>query len=259
MHVLVTNDDGIFAPGILALESALRQTPGVKVSVVAPAENQSAVGHRKTLRDPLRIRPVTLSDGTPGHACSGSPADAIALALMGYIEEPVDIVVSGINQGANLAQDITYSGTVTAAMEAAIFGVPAVAISLDSYTEPAFEEAAAFAAYLAPIVARRGLPELTLLNVNVPLGTIKGVKVTRQGRRRYHDVLVRRIDPMGRPYYWIGGEAPTGDTEEVGTDVWAVANGYISITPIRLDMTDHELMREVESWALERGWTPGDT
>jgi 5'-nucleotidase len=250
MHILVTNDDGVFAPGILALQAALRGIEGAKVSIMAPAQNQSAVGHRKTLRDPLRITPVTLSDGSPGYACSGSPADAIALALMGYIEEPVDIVVSGINQGANLAQDITYSGTVTAAMEAAIYGVPAIAVSSTSYTEPAFEPAAAFAARIAPIVLEKHLPDLTLLNVNVPTGAIKGVRVTRQGRRRYHDELVERIDPVGTPYYWIGGERPTGDVEEVGTDVWAVEQGYISVTPIRLDMTARTLLATVESWGL---------
>jgi 5'-nucleotidase len=248
MHILVTNDDGIHAPGIMALYTALRAIKGAKVTVMAPAQNQSAVGHRKTLREPLRIRPVALPDGTTGYACSGSPADAIALALLGYIKEPVDIVVSGINQGANVAQDITYSGTVTAAMEAAIFGVPAIAVSLDSYTEPAFEHAAAFAAQLTPVTLEKGLPELTLLNVNVPLGLVKGVRVTRQGRRRYHDKLVERIDPMGEPYYWIGGERPTGDVEEVGTDLWAVANGYISVTPIRLDMTDQQLISTVEKW-----------
>jgi len=159
--------------------------------------------------------------------------------------------VSGVNQGANLAQDITYSGTVTAAMEAAIFGVPAIAVSLDSHTVPDFDQAAAFAAHLTPIVLDKGLPELTLLNVNVPLGEIKGVEVTWQGRRRYHDELVKRIDPKGRPYYWIGGDRPTGDTEEGGTDVWAVAQGYVSITPIVLDMTARNMLEAVADWEIE--------
>lgn len=250
MHVLVTNDDGILAPGILALQTALCSIPGAKVTVMAPAQNQSAVGHRKTLRDPLRITPTTLPDGTVGYACSGSPADAIALALMGYVTDPVDVVVSGINQGPNMGQDITYSGTVTAAMEAAIFGLPAVALSLASYTEPAYEHAAAFAARLIPLVLEKGLPELTLLNVNVPPGAVKGVQITRLGRRRYHDELVERIDPIGQPYYWIGGRRPTGDVDEVGTDLWAVAQGYISITPVHLDMTAHNLLETVEGWDL---------
>lgn len=250
-HILVTNDDGVHAPGILALQTALRQLPDARVTVMAPATNQSAVGHRKTLHKPLRVETVTLSDGNEAFACSGSPSDAAGLALMGFIKEPVDLVVSGINRGPNLAQDITYSGTVTAAMEAALFGVPAIAISLDTFTGDAFGTAAAFAAQLAPIVLAKNLPDLTLLNVNVPYDEIKGVRLTRQGRRRYHDELIERLDPMGKPYYWIGGEPPTGDVDETGTDVWAVANGYISITPIHLDMTFSDFMPEMERWHLE--------
>jgi 5'-nucleotidase len=226
--------------------------PGTKVTVMAPAENQSAVGHRKTLYDPMRINSVVLSDGTEAFACSGSPADAVALALTGFVKEPVDLVVSGINQGANLAQDITYSGTVTAAMEAAISGVPAIAVSLDSFTETKFETAASFTTQLAPIVLAKGLPELTLLNVNVPCSPIAGIRLTRQGRRRYHDELIERADPMGRPYYWIGGPRSTSDTHEVGTDVWAVVNDYISITPIRLDMTSRGFLAELETWPLQK-------
>jgi 5'-nucleotidase len=250
MHILVTNDDGVFAPGIAALATSLRMLKDARVTIIAPAQNQSAAGHRKTLHDPLRIDRVTLPDGTPAHACSGSPADAIAVALMGYVKEPVDIVCSGINQGANVAQDITYSGTVTAAMEAAIYGVPAIAISLDSYTEPAFDHAAAFAARLTPLVLEKGLPELTLLNVNVPVGPVRGVNITRQGHRIYHDLLIERIDPMEKPYYWIGGERPTGDVEEVGSDIWALAQGHVSVTPIRLDMTNRDFIKEVEGWGV---------
>lgn len=254
MHILVTNDDGVYAPGIYALQSELRKIPDAKITIVAPAENQSAIGHRKTLRDPMRIKPVKLRGGVEAWACSGSPADAIALALMGFVEEKVDIVVSGVNQGPNLAQDITYSGTVTATMEAAIYGLPAIAVSLDSFTEPEFEKAAEFARKLTPVVYERGLPELTLLNVNVPYGPVRGVRVTRQGRRRYHDELVKREDPTGTPYYWIGGGRPTGDVEETGTDVWAVANGYISITPIHLNLTAHKFQQELDDWKLE-DWT----
>ncbi|MBN1429873.1 MAG: 5'/3'-nucleotidase SurE [Anaerolineae bacterium] len=250
-HILITNDDGVHAPGILALQSALRRVPNTSVTIMAPAENQSAVGHRKTMHKPLRVNPVTLSDGNTAFACSGSPADAIALALMGFVNDPVDIIVSGINQGPNLGQDITYSGTVTAAMEAALFGIPAIAMSFDSFTEQTFEEAAAVAVKLVPVVLEKGLPDLTLLNVNVPCAGIKGIRLTRQGRRHYHDVLIERIDPFGRPYYWIGGEQPTGDIDEVGTDVWAIANDYVSITPIRLEMTARNFMPEIEEWHLE--------
>ena len=250
MHILVTNDDGISAPGIASLAAALRRIPGARVSVMAPAQNQSAAGHRKTLMDPLRINPAKLLDGTDGYACTGSPADAIALALLGFVKEKVDIVVSGINLGPNLAQDITYSGTVTAAMEAAIAGLPAIAVSLDTFENGDFSPAAAFAEKLTPIVLGQGLPPLTLLNVNVPSTPIKGLRVTRQGHRIYRDKLVELIDPMGRPYYWIGGDRPTGHTEEVGTDVWAVAQGYVSITPIRLDMTDQSMMADIDRWNL---------
>jgi 5'-nucleotidase len=256
MHILVTNDDGVFAPGIFALQQALQQLPDARITVVAPMQNQSAAGHRKTLYEPLRIDAVHLGDGTRAFACTGSPADAIALSLMGFVKEPVDIVVSGVNQGANMGQDITYSGTVTAAMEAAIFGIPAVAISLDSHTEPDFKEAAAFAAQMVPHVLANGLPELTLLNINVPLNPCGDVQLTRQGRRRYHDILVERVDPKGRPYYWIGGERPTGDADEAGTDIWAVANGCVSVTPIRLDMTDQSLLPMLESWNISPALEP---
>jgi len=250
MHILVTNDDGFYAPGIVALAAALRTIPDAKVSVMAPSHNQSDAGHRKTLRDPLRIKPGRMDDGTMGIAISGSPADAIAVALLGYVKEKVDIVVSGINLGPNVAQDITYSGTVTAAMEATIAGVPAIAISLDTFEDPDFGPAAEFAVKLVPIVLRRGLPPLTLLNVNVPATPIKGLKITRQGHRIYHDALIERLDPEGKPYYWIGGERPGGHTEEIGTDVWAVAQGYISLTPIRLDMTNQALLADLGGWEL---------
>jgi len=149
-----------------------------------------------------------------------------------------------------VAQDITYSGTVTAAMEAAIAGLPAIAVSLDTFENPDFGPAAEFAVRLAPIVLRRGLPPLTLLNVNVPAAPIKGLKITRQGHRIYRDRLVERQDPEGRPYYWIGGERPGGHVEEIGTDVWAVAQGYISMTPIRMDMTDPMMLADLGGWEL---------
>lgn len=253
MHILITNDDGIQSPGLLALQKALRRIPSTQVTVIAPAQNQSAIGHRKTLHDPLRIYPAKLADGSQAHAISGSPSDAVAVALMGYVKESVDVVVSGINQGANVGQDLTYSGTVTAAMEAAIYGLPAVAISLDSYNDSSFDAAAAFAAALTPVVVEKGLPPLTLLNVNVPAlprEAIRGVLITRQGRREYLDVLIEREDPTGHPYYWIGGDPPTGNTKEEGTDLWVVARGYISITPIELDMTAHDLVDEVTGWGV---------
>jgi 5'-nucleotidase len=172
------------------------------------------------------------------------------LALLGILDEKPDLVVSGINQGANLGYDLTYSGTVAAAMEAVIAGLPAVAISLDSYDQGGFEFAAQVAAHVVMQVAERGLPDSVFLNVNVPNRPpeeIAGVAVTRMGRRVYRDLLVERKDPRGRPYYWIGGEPLSVHMDE-GTDIWAVANGYVSITPVHLDMTAHDLLSDLEDW-----------
>ncbi len=160
-------------------------------------------------------------------------------------------MVSGVNQGGNMGQDVTYSGTVTAAMESVIFGVPAIAVSYDSYADQDFDFGADFTADLVPVVLDHGLPQYTLLNVNIPSSEeVKGVQVTRQGKRLYHDRLIVREDPQGRPYYWIGGDRPTGEVEEEGTDVWAVDKGYISITPIHLDLTNASFSPEVERWNL---------
>jgi 5'-nucleotidase len=177
----------------------------------------------------------------------------VALALLGVIDEPIDLVVSGINQGGNLGHDVTYSGTVTAAMEATIANVPAIAISLNSRDHDDYSVAAEFGATLARGVLEHRLPADVLLNVNVPpvcASELSGVAVTRMGLRIYRDELVRRADPRGRPYYWIGGPAPTG-IEEEGTDIWAVAHDYISVTPIQLDLTRHNLIETLEGWCLD--------
>jgi 5'-nucleotidase len=176
-------------------------------------------------------------------ATDGAPSDCVALAILGMVERPIDLVVSGINPHANVGHDVTYSGTVTAAMEAVIAGLPALAVSLDAAEAPSSVEDFRTAADIACVLARRALdsklPPGVLLNVNVPPRTRKklsGMLLTRQGSRVYHDALVRRQDPRGRPYYWIGGEAPTGIPEE-GTDSWALAEGYVSVTPLQLDLT----------------------
>jgi 5'-nucleotidase len=249
-RILVTNDDGIAAPGLLALTEAL--TAVGRVTVLAPSRNWSASGHVKTMHKPLRVDTVTLQNGTPALATDGAPSDAVALASLGLVERPIDLVVSGINRGANLGHDVTYSGTVTAAMEATIAGIPAFAISLDSYTDGDYGVAADFASRLARRVLGNGLPKGTLLSVNVPplpADEIAGVLVTRMGLRIYRDELVRRLDPRGRPYYWIGGPEPTG-IEQEGTDIWAVANGYISVTPLQLDLTARDLVSTVREWNL---------
>ncbi len=252
MHILVTNDDGVVAPGLLALAQALRSLG--KVTVLAPERNWSASGHVKTLNRPLRVFPVTLEDGSPAYACDGAPSDCVALPMLGLLEDAVDMVVSGINPHANIGHDVTYSGTVTAAMEAVIAGVPGIAISLDSPEghQDALEyaDAARVGREVAEMVAQHGLPDGVLLSVNVPYGayeTFRGFRITRQGVRVYNDVLVRRTDPQGRPYYWIGGEAPSGIPEQ-GTDYWALQEKFVSITPLHLDLTAYASMRELQDW-----------
>jgi 5'-nucleotidase len=250
MHILVTNDDGIHAAGLLALNQAL-QTVG-DTTIVAPTHNWSASGHVKTMHKPLRVRETRLADGTPAFSSSGAPSDCVGLAFLGIVERPIDMVVAGINRGPNLGHDVTYSGTVTAAMEGAIAGAPSIAVSMDNYQDTDYAFAAQVAAQLVQQVARHGLPRGTLLNVNVPdvpAAEIAGVMVTRLGPRIYYDELIRRLDPKGQPYYWIGGDAPGGVLEE-GTDLWALANKYVSVAPLQLDLTDYALMEQVRAWEL---------
>lgn len=248
--ILLSNDDGAYAPGLLALRRALAEVG--EVAVVAPEHNWSAAGHTKTLHKPLRVNRVELPDGAPALVTSGSPSDCVALALLGLLERQPDLVVSGVNLGANVGHDLTYSGTVAAAMEGVIWGITAIAVSLDSYELRDFDVAARFAARLARQVLQEDLGHPMLLNVNVPAHAaeeIKGVRITRLGQRIYRDALIVREDPRGRPYYWIGGEPPSGTPEE-GTDIGALSQGYISVTPVRLDLTDHEGIRRLESWSL---------
>lgn len=252
MRILVTNDDGVYAPGLLALAQELRKVGDV--SIVAPDHNWSASGHVKTLSRPLRAKEVTLADGSNAIACDGAPSDCVALFVLGLLPEPADVVVSGINPNANLGHDVTYSGTVTAAMEASIWNLPAIAVSLDApeyHSGPLdFSTAAKVAAHVTSVVMAHKLPTYNLLNVNVPycpMDEIKGYMITRQGLRVYRDELVRREDPRGRPYYWIGGQAPTGVPDE-GTDIGALSQCYVSINPLTLDLTAYEFKDELETW-----------
>jgi 5'-nucleotidase len=248
LYVLLTNDDGINAPGLLALKKAMERIG--EVAVVAPDHNWSAAGHAKTMHKPLRVNEVTLQDGSRAYATTGAPSDCVALAVLSLLDRKPDLVVSGINRGWNLGCDMTYSGTVTAAMEGVIFGIRSIAVSIDMREELDFSYAARVAADLAARLVDGDLPEATLLNINVPAlpeSQIRGIYVTRLGRRIYRDLVVKRQDPFGRNYYWIGGEPPEGVMEE-GTDVWAVANGYVSVTPIHLDMTDYQMLERLKSW-----------
>jgi 5'-nucleotidase len=251
-HILITNDDGVFASGLLSLAQEMRRLG--KVSILAPDHNWSGGGHVKTLDRALRVKEVRLADGTQAFASDGAPSDCVALALLGYFKEPVDLVVSGINAGANLGHDVTYSGTVTAAMEAVITGVPGIAVSLetmDSYIgEIDYDPAARAAGRVVRQVMANGLSRETLLNVNVPFlpeNKICGIRLTRQGLRVYHSRLDERIDPRGCPYYWIGGDAPTGVPEH-GTDVGALAEGFVSVTPLQLDLTGYRILTELHRW-----------
>jgi len=252
MHILVTNDDGVAAPGLIALAQELRSLG--RVTILAPDRNWSASGHVKTLERPLRVKQVELADGTPALATDGAPSDCVALAVLGLLESNIDLVVSGINPNANLGHDLTYSGTVTAAMEAAIWGLPGIAISLDSPENHLgvldYSTAARMARLISARVLEKGLPKSILLNVNVPYvpeEQLKGIKITRQGLRVYRDLLVSRQDPRGRPYYWIGGDAPTGIPEE-GTDFGALAEKYVSVTPVQLDLTAHGALESMRLW-----------
>ena len=234
--LLVSNDDGIHSPGLAALEAALA-TLG-EVVVVAPDREQSACSHALTLHRPLRIDRI----GEGRYVVDGTPTDCINLAINGLLPRRAALVVSGINKGANLGDDVTYSGTVSAAMEGTLLGVPSIAVSLIGRHEFAFDAAATFARRLAEWVLTHGLPADTLLNVNVPQprdgGIPVGVQRTRMGRRRYGDAIVEKVDPRGRKYYWIGGEE-LDFVEEEGTDFFAVRQGLISGTPIHLDLTNY--------------------
>jgi 5'-nucleotidase len=202
------------------------------------------------MHKPLRIDPARLDDGTPAWVCSGAPSDCVALALLGFVKEKVDLVVSGINPTPNLGQDLTYSGTVTAALESVIANVPGLAISTEGLGSSDYAQAGQVAAAVAQAVARYRLPSGVALNVNVPAGALKGLRFTRQGCSVFRDALVERLDPRGRPYYWIGGVRPTGLADE-GTDFWAIENGFVSITPLQLDLTAHSALPALMEWKLD--------
>ncbi|HEY6190039.1 MAG TPA: 5'/3'-nucleotidase SurE [Pyrinomonadaceae bacterium] len=242
-RILLTNDDGIFSDGLIKLEEALREVG--EVYTVAPASEMSGASHSLTLARPLRIRRIDerhwMVDGTP--------TDCVTLALnkiLGQDELP-DICVSGINHGGNLGDDATYSGTVAGALEATILGVPGLAFSLVARENFDFTEAARFAVTAVRKALTERMPEGTLLNINIPAGTIKGVRVTRQGLKNARPVISEHIDPRGKPYFWIGEEYFSSDSED-GTDYHAIEQGYISVTPLKSDMTDHRALTAIDTW-----------
>ena len=249
MLILVTNDDGIHSPGLQALAGSLGALG--RVVVVAPDRERSAVSHSLTLHAPLRAEEVA-----PGHfAVDGTPTDCVNLGLHGLLAERPALVVSGINRGGNMGDDITYSGTVAAAMEATLMGVPAIAVSLEAaaFTYEDFLPAAAVAAELATAMLTHRLPADTLLNVNVPAGPSRGVRLTRQGKRRYGDLVVEKVDPRGRKYYWIGAGG-AGFVDQPGTDFHAVHHGFVSVTPLHLDLTNYRSFAALSAWNFS-GWS----
>lgn len=248
--ILVTNDDGIFAEGISVLRDALAEVGDV--TVVAPERPRSASGHAITLHKPLRADIARMPWGGEGYACNGTPSDCVVLGILALMPR-CDLVVAGINLGPNLGEDLTYSGTVSAAMEGAICGKPAIAVSVADYENPDYRPAARFTARLARLVMQHGLPADMLLNVNVPNVTeeeIAGVAITRQGKRRYEGRVERREDPRGRPYFWLGGEI-IEDINGKDSDGEALKEGKISVTPIHLDLTGYTFADTLRSWNLK--------
>lgn len=257
MRVLVTNDDGIAAQGIQALRRALAAVEGLEVYVVAPDSNRSATARSITTRSPLWVEEVEFGDGTRGFATEGTPVDCVRFADLGLLGERPDLIVSGINHGANLGDDITYSGTVAAALEGIVLGIPAIAISQQSAAREMgfrfgrtfdFAVAAALAAELVRALARNPMPAGTLLNVNCPAGHPEGIEVTRLGKRLYDDELkLVEEDAEGRRRYEIYGFEPSFE-DEPGTDMAAIARGRVSLTPVHFDLTHHEGLEPLGAW-----------
>ena len=242
-RILLTNDDGIHSDGLHKLEEAMKALGDV--FVVAPMSEMSGASHSLTLARPLRIRQLDERHWS----IDGTPTDCVTLALNKILtnDERPDICVSGINHGGNLGDDATYSGTVAGALEATILGVPGIALSLVARDNFDFTASAAIAVAAARKVLEEGLPEGTLLNINIPQGEINGVKVTRQGIKNARPVITEHIDPRGKPYFWIGEEYFNTNSAE-GTDYHAVELGYVSVTPLRSDMTDHQALTALETW-----------
>lgn len=249
MKILLTNDDGIYSPGISALKQVLKLFGDV--TVVAPDVQKSGVGHSITFSHPLRIREIYLDGGFFGYGIDGSPADCVKLGVREIMKEKPSLLVAGINIGANVGINVLYSGTVAAAIEGALLGIPSVAISLElSEVSYDIQEAAVIAKEMVGLIIKKELPKGTLLNINIPLipkKDIKGIAVTRQASGDFDEYFDKRTDPRGIAYYWLAG---TGwpEVNVDGTDMNALKDGYISITPLKYDLTDGDYLKEVETW-----------
>ena len=252
MNILITNDDGIHAPGIDELKKTLEKF--ATVIVVAPDTERSAIGHAITLSDPLRVNEIQKAGTFFGYAVNGTPADCVKLGLRCLTDHSIDVVVSGINMGPNTATNILYSGTVSAAAEAVIMGVPGLAISLTSFDIPEFEYACSLTERLVKKIDTFGLPEGTLLNVNVPplkTDEIKGIVITRQGKGRFEEFFDKRVDPNNRTYYWLAGRRMDIDHDE-DIDEVVIRQNKVSITPIRYDLTDTRMMKKLTEWNISQ-------
>ncbi|MDX2128792.1 MAG: 5'/3'-nucleotidase SurE [Chloroherpetonaceae bacterium] len=251
-YILVCNDDGIDAEGIEALANAMKKIGDV--IIVAPSSPQSGMSHAMTLGKPHRITPWQKQKKLFGYSVAGTPVDCVKVALTKIVQRKPDLMVSGINYGSNTAINILYSGTVGAAIEASIFGVPSIAFSLTTYQNANFSYAAKFAQSLAKKVLREGLPNETILTVNIPNlpeNEIKGVVVTRQGKSKWKEELLERQDAYGLPYYWLKGTMNLYD-DSIEDDEFAIRMGYVSVTPINYDLTHDKFMETVKAWKLKK-------
>jgi len=252
LKILVTNDDGIYSDGIEALTRALNEFG--EVVVVAPSEEQSAVGHGITMKYPLRVANYYKNGSFFGYAVEGTPADCVKMGIRNIMGESPDLVISGINHGSNTAINIIYSGTVSAAREAAIMDVPAIAISITSHEAKDFRYAGKVAKLIAQKVTEHGLPRGTLLNVNVPNcpeEEIAGILVTEQSKAKWDDIYEKRTDPFGKDYFWLTGKLVEVENEQK-SDQLAIKNKFVSVTPIHFDLTDYETFEEMKSWNIEK-------
>lgn len=250
-HILITNDDGIYAEGIQRLsQEVFEDECSYKLSIIAPDRERSAVGHGITMHKPLRVEEVSFlhNPDLRGWSVNGTPSDCVKLALEAILEDKPDLVISGINRGSNLGTDVIYSGTVSAAVEGLLMGIPSIAVSLTGNgSGTGFRYAAGFICRLIPELLKEGISSSTLININIPHDTenIKGTRVTSLGSRRYRNAFEKRVDPRGMLYYWLAGELVEDDPEEEDNDTKAVRDGYISITPIHFKLTKHEAMPEL--------------
>ncbi len=251
-HILITNDDGIHAEGIQRLSQAVFEDEySYRLSIIAPDRERSAVGHGITMHKPLRVEKVKFlhNPDLTGWSVNGTPSDCVKLAVEAILDDKPDLVISGINRGSNLGTDVIYSGTVSAAVEGLLMGIPSIAVSLTGNgTDTSFRYAARFICRLIPKLLNEGISSSTLININIPsdIENIKGIRVTSLGNRRYRNAFEKRVDPRGMLYYWLAGELVEDDPEDDDNDTKAVRDGYISITPIHFKLTKHEAMPELK-------------